>query len=135
MSDRMTPERWRQVTGIFHAALARDARDRAAYLDDVCASDRALREEVDAMLAAHHDPRVFADRPVTGFRVGNPTRLFDRPYLISREGRTYDVSPDGQRFLMTKPVGNPDQTVAPTSLIVVQNWHEELKRLVPLGKR
>jgi hypothetical protein len=32
---------------------------------------------------------------------------------------------------MIKPVGSPEQTAAPTSLIVVQNWFEELKRLVP----
>ena len=45
-------------------------------------------------------------------------------------GRTYDVSPDGRRFLMIKPVG-PEQPSAPTRIIVVQNWTEELKRLVP----
>jgi Tol biopolymer transport system component len=45
-------------------------------------------------------------------------------------GRTYDVSPDGRRFLMIKE-GGTDQTAASTSLIVVQNWVEELKRLVP----
>ena len=49
----MTPERWRQVTEVFHAALARDAADRASCLDQACAADRALREEVEAMLAAH----------------------------------------------------------------------------------
>ena len=43
-------------------------------------------------------------------------------------GRTYDVSPDGQRFLMIKP---GVWTTAPSSLVIVQNWQEELKRLVP----
>ena len=32
---------------------------------------------------------------------------------------------------MIKQGGGLDQTAAPTSLIVVQNWGEELKRLVP----
>jgi hypothetical protein len=49
----MTPERWRQVTEVFHAALARDVSARAGYLDRACAGDRPLREEVEAMLAAH----------------------------------------------------------------------------------
>ena len=62
----MTPERWRQVTEVFHAARSRDAAARAQYLDDACAGDRALRDEVDAMLAAHHDPGSFGDRPVSG---------------------------------------------------------------------
>ena len=47
------------------------------------------------------------------------------------QGRTYDVSPDGQRFLMIKAGGGSDQAAAPPSIIVVQNWFEELKRLVP----
>jgi serine/threonine-protein kinase len=46
-------------------------------------------------------------------------------------GRTYDISSDGQRFLMIKEAGGSDQTAAPPSLIVVLNWVEELKRLVP----
>ena len=46
-------------------------------------------------------------------------------------GRTYDITPDDQRFLMTKEGGGTDQTAAPWQLIVVQHWTEELKRLVP----
>ena len=66
LSDRMTPERWRQVTELFHAARSRDAAVRASYLEHACAGDGALRAEVDAMLAAHHDPGGFGDRPVSG---------------------------------------------------------------------
>jgi predicted Ser/Thr protein kinase len=62
----MTPERWRQVTEVFHAARVRDASVRASYLEHACAGDGALRAEVDAMLAAHHDPGGFGDRPVSG---------------------------------------------------------------------
>ncbi len=42
-------------------------------------------------------------------------------------GRTYDIAPDGQRFLMIK-----EGKDATPRIIVVQNWHEELKRLVPV---
>ena len=45
-------------------------------------------------------------------------------------GRSYDMSPDGQQFLMIKE-GGPNGTAPPTSLVVVQHWFEELKRLVP----
>jgi serine/threonine-protein kinase len=45
-------------------------------------------------------------------------------------GRSYDISPDGQRFLMIKE-GGADGTAAPASIMVVQHWVEELKRLVP----
>jgi hypothetical protein len=40
------------------------------------------------------------------------------------------VSLDGQRFLMIKEAG-ADQGGARPQIIVVQNWTEELKRLVP----
>jgi len=46
-------------------------------------------------------------------------------------GRSYDVSPDGQRFLMIKDGDGTAQTAASRSIIVVQHWGEELKRLVP----
>ena len=41
--------------------------------------------------------------------------------------RQYDVSPDGERFLMVLD-GETPKTM---ELVVVQNWGEELKRLVP----
>jgi hypothetical protein len=53
----MTPERWRQVREVFHAVLAREEPARATYLEQACAGDRALREKVDAMLAAQSGER------------------------------------------------------------------------------
>ena len=44
-------------------------------------------------------------------------------------GRTYDISRDGQRFLVVKTASDPN--VAPPQIIVVQHFDEELKRLVP----
>ena len=44
----------------------------------------------------------------------------------------YDVSPDGQRFLMVK---RSEQAQAPTQINVVLNWFEELKRRVPTGTK
>jgi serine/threonine-protein kinase len=58
-----------------------------------------------------------------------PTLLIKEGYFTAPPatfGRTYDISPDGQRFLLIKP-----ETATPPSIIVVQNWFEELKRLVP----
>jgi len=66
------------------------------------------------------------------FTHGAPQVLFRRSYFGSRN-RKYDISPDGQRFLMLKEVEQTEETSAPTqdALIIVQNWFEELKRLVP----
>jgi hypothetical protein len=51
-------------------------------------------------------------------------------YPAGTGGRTYDVAPDGRRFLMIQqrdPVSQPPIT----HVVLVQNWLEELKRLVP----
>jgi hypothetical protein len=63
-----------------------------------------------------------------------PTLLIKEGYFTApggNYGRSYDVAADGQRFLMIKEGEGSDQTDAPSSLIVVLNWVEELKRLVP----
>jgi len=63
------------------------------------------------------------------FAPGNAEELF-RGYLAGTGasiGRTYDISPDGERFLMIKESGSAPST----EFILVQNWFEELKRLVP----
>ncbi len=61
---------------------------------------------------------------------GQPVRIVDGRYYSSGPYRTYDVSPDGKRFLMIKADESQGQTAA-ASIVIVQNWFEELKRLVP----
>jgi hypothetical protein len=62
-----------------------------------------------------------------------PTKLFEGRYGAAAfySGRTYDVSPDGRRFVMIKSSAVDDPNATPTSMVVVLNWTEELKRLVP----
>jgi serine/threonine-protein kinase len=60
-----------------------------------------------------------------------PAKLIGEGYLTLLGARSYDISPDGQRFLMIKPSPGSDQATAPRGILVVQNWGEELKRLVP----
>ena len=43
----MTSERWQRVEQLYHAALNRDASQRAAFLDGACAGDESLRQEVE----------------------------------------------------------------------------------------
>jgi eukaryotic-like serine/threonine-protein kinase len=67
------------------------------------------------------------------FSAGKPRMLFEGPYVPpSQLVSFYDVSGDGQRFLMLKPV---EQAQAATQIVVVQNWFEELKQKVPTGKK
>ena len=64
-----------------------------------------------------------------------PVKLFDGQFYtpsVVNPGRNYDVSPDGRRFLTIKEAA-PDQTAAAAGIVVVQNFMEELKRLVPVN--
>ena len=47
--------------------------------------------------------------------------------------RTYDVSLDGQRFLMVKQA--PSAQAAAPQIVVVQNWPEEVRRVAPRQMR
>jgi hypothetical protein len=66
-----------------------------------------------------------------------PTKLFEGDYGAAafHSGRTYDVSPDGRRFLMIKNGGANDPNATPASMVVVLNWFEELKQRVPTNGR
>src|SRR4051812_38238818 len=59
----MSPERWRQITDIFEAALLRDAGARAGFLLEACAGDEELRGEVEALLASHGQASRFMEEP------------------------------------------------------------------------
>ena len=48
----MTPARWQQIDQLFEAALDLPVRQRAAFLDESCADDPALRREVEQLLVA-----------------------------------------------------------------------------------
>ena len=71
------------------------------------------------------------------FNTSPPKRLIDGRYYSGTSGprsawRTYDVSPDGRRFLLIKNPEPLQDTATVERIIVVQNWTEELKRLVPV---
>ena len=60
-------------------------------------------------------------------------KLIEGRYVVTTGGnfpRNYDISADGQRFLMLKPRANDPTAVVP-QIVVVQHFGEELRRLVP----
>ena len=64
-------------------------------------------------------------RTEPSFHAGTPRVLIEAQQLaLYEEG--FDVSPDGQRFLFVETSVRQKR-----SLVVILNWTEELKRLVP----
>ena len=69
--------------------------------------------------------------PGSSLQVGRADVLFPNQYFGRNGLREYDVSPDGQRFLRLRAdAPTTDANILPEA-ILVQNWFEELKRLVP----
>jgi eukaryotic-like serine/threonine-protein kinase len=61
---------------------------------------------------------------------GKPRMLFEGRYVPTPATfPNYDVSPDGERFLMLKP--NEEEASAATQIEIVLNWFEELKHRAP----
>ena len=72
---------------------------------------------------------VAIESTVDSFRHGKAELLFAGQFLVqTAPSRNYDVSPDGQRFVLNQSAGTGEVS---TDLVVRLNWLEELKRLVP----
>jgi WD40-like Beta Propeller Repeat len=68
-------------------------------------------------------------QPGTNFVYGPAKVVVDGRYLAPQNGRPYDVSLDGERFVMIKnaaPISS-----SPTELVIVLNWLQELQQKVP----
>jgi hypothetical protein len=72
------------------------------------------------------------------FATGNPTVLIDAPSIIldgrllANTGRTYDVTRDGNRFLLLKDDAAADRSASRPDIVVVQNWFRELNAKLPI---
>src|SRR5262245_23682411 len=75
----MTPERWRQVDRILEEALQLPPDESIRFLDRMCAGDRALRRDVEAVLEAHGNAGSF---------LNDPALLFAAKQLAVDEGKT-----------------------------------------------
>ena len=67
----------------------------------------------------------------SGITLGNPAVLFEGRYDVdpfNADATNYDVTRDGQRFVMVRPVADAARSL---QLNVVVNWYEELKRMAP----
>ena len=64
------------------------------------------------------------------FAPGDPEVVVEGPYYRSASDSRFDVSPDGQRFLVIREL---DQPADPVEIRVVLNWVQELQARVPVN--
>ena len=70
----------------------------------------------------------------SSFIADTPQLLFEGEYPAGAlpEFRTYDLDADGSRFVIVKRETAQTDAETATELVLVQNWFEELNRLVPV---
>lgn len=62
----MKPERFGQIRELFDKALALDPQDRESFLDEACADDPELRQELATLLASHGKEDDFLETSILG---------------------------------------------------------------------
>ena len=74
--------------------------------------------------------------PGATFAAGPPVKILNKKYyagatLLGLDLRGYDISPDGQRFLMIKEPESPAPVTQSANMVLVLNWIGELKARLP----
>ena len=89
-----------------------------------------IAKQIAEALAAAHEAGVMKVETDTEFVAGRSELLFEAPYYRDNfDNPSYDVSLDGEQFLMVQPAGLGDETAGFT---IVLNWHQELLERVPV---
>src|SRR6185295_9243295 len=86
----MKPERWQRVKELCLSALETSASDRAAFLDQACAGDDALRREVETLLAHEGAAEHFIEGPAIDVAAKEMARD-SAPSLVGRQVGHYQV--------------------------------------------
>jgi serine/threonine-protein kinase len=136
----MTPERWRAVKAVLETALEREGDQRAAFLDQACGDDDALRREVDSLLESARRSSGFLEPPRLRSRAG--TYLIERlnaafagRYRIRRE-----LGGGGMSRVFLAEEGSLGRRVVvkvlapgPAQLAGVERFHREIRMTASLA--
>jgi serine/threonine protein kinase/tetratricopeptide (TPR) repeat protein len=90
-SEPNPKERWEHISRLYHAALARPASERAAFLQEACSGDETLRSEVASMLE-HEEAGGVLDQPVLAGHITTAAAESEVDDLIGRDIGGYRVT-------------------------------------------
>src|SRR5713226_65832 len=87
----MTPDRWQKIEELYHSAREREGSQRDAFLEEACAGDEALRQEIESLLAEEKREAGFLEWPALEIAVKEMARDRTRSLLGQRLG-SYQVA-------------------------------------------
>ncbi|MBI1762565.1 MAG: protein kinase [Acidobacteria bacterium] len=76
---QVAPERWQRIEQLYHAALELPAGERAAWLEQACAGDAALRREVESLLRFDARAAQFIEAPALEIAARAAAETQDEP--------------------------------------------------------
>ncbi|HTW66351.1 MAG TPA: serine/threonine-protein kinase [Bryobacteraceae bacterium] len=103
----MTPETWRRIDELFHAAIEKPAAERDSFLAELASAESDIHHEVASLVAAHEEATGFLSMPPVFAPEASQDRLTASmvgPYRIEREigaggmGTVYAASRADQQF-------------------------------------
>jgi eukaryotic-like serine/threonine-protein kinase len=91
LKQETTPERWQQIERLYHSALEHDISQRGTYLQQACAGDDALREEVESLLARGQTTEGLLDHSALGEMAAEILAKQDGRSLLGTKLGSYQV--------------------------------------------
>ena len=85
----MTPDRWKEITRIWDAALEVAETERPVFLREACQGDEELRREVESLLAYDQQAQQFIDQPA--LQLTAEKLAADPPSLVGRQLGPYQI--------------------------------------------
>jgi serine/threonine protein kinase/Tol biopolymer transport system component/tetratricopeptide (TPR) repeat protein len=70
----VTPERWKQIEGVFDAAIDLAPGERDAYLAGECGTDAELRRQVEQLIRSHEQAGSFIEEPAVAGVIGDAAK-------------------------------------------------------------
>src|SRR5262245_53999084 len=85
--EEIEPQHWERIEWLYHAALDRDANERAAFLAEICAGDESLRGEVESLLHCDARAEQFMESPAIEIAARALAADQNEPSLLQVEQR------------------------------------------------
>jgi tRNA A-37 threonylcarbamoyl transferase component Bud32 len=108
-SSDLTTAQLGKLRKIFDAATEQDPQNRGAFLDTACEGDKALRREVEGLLAAHGSESSWLDQPLLFSEPGSWEGRAVGPYRLVRQLGSGGMA---TVYLAERSIGNVRQQVA-----------------------
>jgi serine/threonine protein kinase/Tol biopolymer transport system component/tetratricopeptide (TPR) repeat protein len=87
----LTPERWKQIEGVFDAAVELAPAERGAYLAEACGGDAELRRQVELLIGSHERAGSFIEEPAVAGRITDAGKFEEEAPFIGRRVGAYRI--------------------------------------------